>query len=222
VLSGAPYGYRYIGKRDGGGCARYQVDEEEARIVRLIFGWVGRDRVSIGEVCRRLQAQGYPTRGGKRAWDRTTVWGILKNPAYAGAAAFGKTRVGPRPVRLRPVRGGSEQPRRSYGVHDVPPAEWLRVPVTARRSACGPRRASRAPMPTTAAAAATPTASAASACARTRRCARTGSTRRSGTRSSGCCGTRPGSRPSTNDALMRRGSAAATVRSSTWSKLRSR
>jgi len=30
VLSGAPYGYRYIGKRDGGGCARYQVDEEEA------------------------------------------------------------------------------------------------------------------------------------------------------------------------------------------------
>src|SRR4051812_15322200 len=131
VLSGAPYGYRYVGKRDGGGCARYQVDEEEARVVRLIFGWVGRDRVSIGEVCRRLQAQGYLTRGGKRAWDRTTVWGILKNPAYAGAAAFGKPRVGPRPVRLRPVRGGSEQPRRAYGVHDVPPAEWLRVPVPA-------------------------------------------------------------------------------------------
>ena len=59
------------------------------------------------------------------------MWGILKNPAYAGAAAFGKTRVGPRPVRLRPVRGGSEQPRRAYGVHDVPPAEWLRVPVPA-------------------------------------------------------------------------------------------
>ena len=54
VLSGAPYGYRYVGKRDGGGCARYQVDEEEAPVVRLIFGWVGRDRVSIGEVCRRL------------------------------------------------------------------------------------------------------------------------------------------------------------------------
>src|SRR4051794_24869094 len=113
------------------GCARYRIDEEEARIVRLIFGWVGRDRVSIGEVCRRLQRQGYLTRGGKRAWDRTTVWGILKNPAYAGAAAFGKTRVGPRPVRLRPVRGGGEQPRRAYGVYGVPPAEWLRVPVPA-------------------------------------------------------------------------------------------
>src|SRR3954463_10637645 len=126
VLSGAPYGYRYIGKRDGGGCARYQVDEEEARVVRLIFGWVGRDRVSIGEVCRRLQAQGYPTRGGKRAWDRATGWGILRKPPHAGAAAFGKTRVGPRPVRLRPVRGGSEQPRRAYGVYGVAPARRVR------------------------------------------------------------------------------------------------
>src|SRR3954451_19835958 len=131
VLSGAPYGYRYVGKRDGGGRARYQVDEEEARVVRLIFGWVGRDRVSIGEVCRRLQAQGYPTRGGKRAWDRTTGGGILNTPSYAGAAPFAKPWVGPRPVRLRRVRGGSEQPRRAYGVHDVPPAEWLRVPVPA-------------------------------------------------------------------------------------------
>jgi site-specific DNA recombinase len=131
VLSGAPYGYRYIGKRDGGGYARYQIDEEEARVVRLIFGWVGHDRVSIGEVCRRLQQQGYPTRTGKRSWDRTTVWGILKNPAYAGTAAFGKTRVGPLPVRLRPVRGSREQPRRAYGTYDVPPAEWLRVPVPA-------------------------------------------------------------------------------------------
>jgi site-specific DNA recombinase len=41
------------------------------------------------------------------------VAGILKNPAYAGAAAFGKTRVGPLPARLRPVRGGAEQPRRA-------------------------------------------------------------------------------------------------------------
>src|SRR2546423_1407645 len=47
VLSGAPYGYRYLGKRDGGGGARYQVDEEEARGGRLIFGWGGRDPVRI-------------------------------------------------------------------------------------------------------------------------------------------------------------------------------
>src|SRR3954449_13447837 len=63
VLSGAPYGYRYVSKHDGGGVARYEIIEEQAQVVRQIFGWVGRDRVSIGEVCRRLQRQGYPTRG---------------------------------------------------------------------------------------------------------------------------------------------------------------
>src|SRR5215212_6358812 len=99
VLSGAPYGYRYVGKRDGGGVARYEILEDEARIVRQIFAWIGRDRVSIGEVCRRFQQEGI------------------------------QTRIGPMPARLRPVRGGSEQPRRAYGVYDVAPGEWLRVPV---------------------------------------------------------------------------------------------
>jgi len=129
VLSGAPYGYRYIGKHIGGGVARYEVQEDEARIVRQIFQWIGRERISIGEVCRRLRIQGCPTRSGKLAWDRSTVAGILKNPAYAGAAAFGKTRVGPLPARLRPVRGGAEQPRRAYGVYDVAPEAWISVPV---------------------------------------------------------------------------------------------
>ena len=129
VLSGAPYGYRYVGKRNGGGVARYEILEDEARIVRRIFAWIGRERISIGETCRRLQQEGIRTRSGKPAWDRSTVWGILRNPAYAGAAAFGKTRIGPMPVRLRPVRGGSEQPRRAHGVYDVAPGEWISVPV---------------------------------------------------------------------------------------------
>ena len=129
VLGGAPYGYRYVSKHDGGGVARYEVVEEQARMVRQVFDWVGRDRGSIGEVCRRLRQQGCPTSSGKPAWDRTTIWGLLKNPAYMGEAAFGKTRAGPRPTRPRPVRGGSEQPRRACGLYDVPPVEWISVAV---------------------------------------------------------------------------------------------
>src|SRR3954471_636449 len=90
---------------------------------------MGGERVSSGEPCRRLQQEGIRTRSGKPAWDRSTVWGILKNPAYAGTAAFGKTRIGRMPARLRPGRGGSEQPRRAHGVYDVVPGEWIGVPV---------------------------------------------------------------------------------------------
>jgi site-specific DNA recombinase len=131
VLSGAPYGYRYVSKHDGDGVARYEIIEEQAQVVRQIFAWVGRDRLSIGEVCRRLQQQGCPTRSGKRVWDRSTVWAILRNPAYRGDACFGKTRAGPRAARPRPVRGGSEQPRRAHRLVDAPAAEWVSVPVPA-------------------------------------------------------------------------------------------
>jgi site-specific DNA recombinase len=109
--------------------ARYEIREDEARVVRSIFQWIGRERVSIGAVCRRLRQEGCPSPRGKDAWDRSTVWGILKNPAYAGMAAFGKTRIGPLPARLRPARGGHAQPRRAYGVCDVAPGEWIGVPV---------------------------------------------------------------------------------------------
>jgi site-specific DNA recombinase len=82
VLCGAPYGYRYVSKHEGGGTARYEILEEEARVVRQIFTWIGQDRLSIGEVCRRLQRVEERTRTGRTQWDRSVVWGILKNPAY--------------------------------------------------------------------------------------------------------------------------------------------
>jgi len=129
VLSGAPYGYGYISVREGGGEARYQVRLEEAGIVQQIFAWVAQDRLSIGEVCRRLARQGITSPRGKSYWDRSTVWGVLKNPAYKGAAAFGKTRIGERRPRLRAYRGQAEQPRRAYSVYDVPAEEWIPIPV---------------------------------------------------------------------------------------------
>ena len=130
VLSGAPYGYRYVGKHEGGGEARYQVVAEEARVVRKIFEWVGQERCSIGEVCRRLRRDGVPTRTGKSAWDRSTVWLILKNPAYRGTAAFGKTRSGGfKPQRLRPQRGRPEQPRRPVSRVDTSPEYQILIEV---------------------------------------------------------------------------------------------
>ena len=131
VLGGAPYGYRYISKREGDGEARYEVVPEEAEVVRRIFEWVGRERCSIGEVCRRLTRQGVPTRRGILAWDPTTVWGMLGNPAYTGAAAYGKTRVGPRRPRARPRRGQPEQPRRPESLYVSDAGERVTIPVPA-------------------------------------------------------------------------------------------
>src|SRR5438270_6094791 len=67
VLSCAPYGYRYVNKQDGAGEARFEIVLEEARVVRQVFAWIGRDRCSIGEVRRRLEAAKERTRTGKTA-----------------------------------------------------------------------------------------------------------------------------------------------------------
>ena len=62
ALTGAPFGYRYVRRDLGGGVARFEVLEEEVCIVRLIFAWVGLERTSIREVCRRLERMGCRTR----------------------------------------------------------------------------------------------------------------------------------------------------------------
>jgi site-specific DNA recombinase len=131
VLSGAPYGYRSVTKHDGGGQARYDVLPEEARVVRQVFEWVGRDRLSIGEVCRRLMQAGERTQTGRTVWERSVVWAMLKNPAYMGSAAFGKTRQGPLRPQLRAQRGRPLQPRRAASDYDVPATEWMHIAVPA-------------------------------------------------------------------------------------------
>ncbi len=131
VLSGAPYGYRYVTKYEGGGQARYEILPDEARVIRQVFDWVGHHRLTIGEVCRRLTQTGEVTRTGKTVWDRSVVWGILKNPAYQGAAAFGKTRQEPLRPRLRAQRNRPVQPRRAVSTSDVPSEDWITIPVPA-------------------------------------------------------------------------------------------
>ena len=128
VLSGAPYGYRYGTKDEGGGQARDAIIPDEARVVRQVCAWVGHDRLTIGEVCRRLTQAGEGTRTGKAVWDRRVVWGIVKNPASQGTAAFGTTRQEPVRPRRRAQRHRPVPPRRAVSTSDVPPEDGSTIP----------------------------------------------------------------------------------------------
>jgi site-specific DNA recombinase len=93
TLSHAPYGYRYVDKYTGGGAAAYEVVEDEARLVQQVFDWVGRDGCSLREVVRRLEKMGIPTCRGLSRWNPATIGGMIKNSAYRGQAAYGKSRL---------------------------------------------------------------------------------------------------------------------------------
>jgi site-specific DNA recombinase len=131
VLSGAPYGYHYVSQDAGGGQARDDVVPEEARVVRQVCAWLARDRRTLGEVCRRLTQAGEVTRTGKTVWDRSAVWGLFKNPAARGTAAFGQTRQEPMHPCLRAHRGRPLPPRRAVSTGDGPQEEWRPIAVPA-------------------------------------------------------------------------------------------
>src|SRR3954471_4595598 len=127
----APFGYRYVPKDQGGGVARFDVIPEEARVVRLIFAWIGLDRLSLREVCRRLQQAGCESRRGRARWYASTVRGMLTNTAYIGRAIYGHSRYLPARPRLRPIRGHSHPSARPTARVAVPREEWTEVPVPA-------------------------------------------------------------------------------------------
>lgn len=124
-------GYRYIDKHTGGGQASYEVNEEEAKVVRKMFFWMGYDRLSLGEVWRRINKLQPITRKGNTFWNRATIWRILKNPAYKGQAAFGKRKSGPIASRIRPQKRSSEQPRWNYSLYNTDKEDWIYIAVPA-------------------------------------------------------------------------------------------
>jgi site-specific DNA recombinase len=130
VLSGAPYGYRYICKSDDAP-ASYAVIDAEARVVRQVYeqytvaGW------SIGAITRWLNDQRVATRKPGARWERSMVWAMLRNPAYHGTACFGKTRVATRQRVTRPLRMRGGLAARDSANHERPREDWIEIPVPA-------------------------------------------------------------------------------------------
>lgn len=131
VLGQAPYGYRYVPKHQGDGEAHYDVVLDEARIVRDLFRWVALEGLSLGAAARRLTSQEVPTRTGASRWNRSTVRGILVNPAYYGEAHWGKSRLQERSAHQRPRRGQPQPPRRDKVARPTAASDQEIIPVPA-------------------------------------------------------------------------------------------
>src|SRR5712692_28218 len=131
VLSGAPFGYRYVRKTDLAGAA-YEIVEDQAALVAEMFRRYADDGASIADLARWLTGRGLPTRTGKHRWDRSVIWAMLRNPAYAGKAVFGKTMAtSGTPGLNRVARLQGRATPRAVKTVDRPREEWLEIPVPA-------------------------------------------------------------------------------------------
>jgi site-specific DNA recombinase len=131
VLSRAPFGYRYITRKAGGGDASYEIDEEAAQIVRQIFTWVGHERLTLAGICRRLHDSGIPSPTGRLHWSRAMIHSMLLNPAYAGQAIYGRHQSVPWRPPLHPPRGHDGLPRRPWRQVLAPPERHISIAVPA-------------------------------------------------------------------------------------------
>lgn len=87
----AKYGYRYVPKtkeRNG----YFVVNDKEARVVRMIFEWIGNDQMTINGVIRKLYELKIPPKKNKRpTWAKGPINSMLKDSTYIGLHYYNKT-----------------------------------------------------------------------------------------------------------------------------------
>lgn len=138
VGSRPPYGYTVKSEDHK---AWLEVDEEEARVVRLVFDWYVRgdgngEKLSIRGIAKRLTKLRIPSRGdratnvakkhGTGVRQAAMIFHILKNEAYIGTWYFGKTHI------VSDGKEATRKPRKkcSLGKQVARPREdWMPVSV---------------------------------------------------------------------------------------------
>lgn len=88
--TGLMLGYRKAGRKDEEGKEIYIINESEAEIVRRIY----REYLAgttVTRIARGLEADGIPTKLGKKKWSPKVIMSILTNEKYTGDAILGKT-----------------------------------------------------------------------------------------------------------------------------------
>lgn len=127
-VSEAPFGYTYIPKRDGKH-GYYEVNQEEAKIVKKIFAWIATDGLTIRGVVRKLQELGIKPRKSKRGvWSTSTLSTLLRNTTYIGEAHYGRSYavIPENPFKVEKYRKMRKTSRKMK-----PEEEWITIPVSA-------------------------------------------------------------------------------------------
>ncbi len=122
-----PYGYICIPKNQSKtGFAEYKINENEAKIVRLMYKWLIDEQLTTYKIIDRLQTQGIKARKGKM-WGRSSVHKVLKNETYCGITHYNKH------VNI-PSNKEQEKGKYSRKEHTLlryrPKEEWIPIQVS--------------------------------------------------------------------------------------------
>ncbi len=128
LVTEAGYGYRYIPKnemRHG----YYEIDEDEAKVVRMIFHWIADDGYTLKHVVRRLHALDIKPRKSKRGvWNTSTLCTLVRHKCYIGEMHWGKHYA---VVAENPRVKDKYRKNKKTSSRIRPESEWMKIPVPA-------------------------------------------------------------------------------------------
>lgn len=112
----AAYGYQLSDSKD----THYIIDEQEARIVRMVYDWLTQERRTLNRIAATLNDMAVPGRlGGK--WSPGTLLNMVKNEVYKGWFITNRTTY--------EAIGFDDDGKRKRKWRTRPEEEWIRVPV---------------------------------------------------------------------------------------------
>lgn len=128
LVSEALYGYKYIKMVDRVH-GYYEINPEEARVVKMIFNWIGEEGMNLRQVILRLQELGIKPRKSKRGvWNTSTLTTMLRNKGYIGEAHWGSTYA---VVPENPTSVGKYKKVKKSSRKTKPESEWItsKIPI---------------------------------------------------------------------------------------------
>ena len=126
VTTEAPYGYTYIpkqGQRQG----YIKINLTEARVVKMIFSWIGEQGLTIRKVLVKLQELNIqPRKSKKGVWANSTLVSLLRNETYIGKAHYLKSYgiVPKNPLKHEKYKKIKKTSRKMR-----PQEEWIAIPT---------------------------------------------------------------------------------------------
>jgi site-specific DNA recombinase len=127
ILTTKPlYGYNYIRKQDKQH-GYYEINPEEARIVKMIFSWVANDGMTLRAIVRKLQQLGIkPQRSKRGVWNTSTLSTMLRHRGYIGEAHYGASYA---VLPEKPLKNEKYKKMRKTSRRFRPIEEWNIIPI---------------------------------------------------------------------------------------------
>ncbi len=129
ILTTKPlYGYNYIPKQDKIH-GYYEINPIEARVVKLIFHWVGDLGLTLRTIVKKLQQLGIkPQRSKRGVWNTSTLSTMLRHRGYIGEAHYAASYA---VVPKKPLKNEKYKKTRKTSRKLRPKEEWIIIPIPA-------------------------------------------------------------------------------------------